>query len=86
MIAAWPALPESGGVRGKRAWHEWRTGMDPIYLPDLRAEQGDEGTDELIMENAIRPFAAKFQVSPEAMRIRAERTGLLLRKREALLF
>jgi Zn-dependent peptidase ImmA (M78 family) len=70
----------------KRAWHEWRDGMDPIYLPDLRAEDGNDGTDEMIMENAVRPLAGKFQVSPEAMRIRAEGMSLLMRKREASLF
>ena len=70
----------------KRAWHEWRDGMDPIFLPDLRAENGTNGTDEMIMENAVRPLAGKFQVSPEAMRIRAEGISLLMRKREASLF
>ncbi len=70
----------------KRAWHEWRDGMDPIFLPDLRAENGTNGTDEMIMENAVRPLAGKFQVSPEAMRIRAEGMSLLMRKREASLF
>ena len=70
----------------KRVWHEWRGEMDPIYLPDLRAESGDDGTDERVMENAVRPLAVSFQVSPEAMRIRAEGMGLLLRKREATLF
>ena len=70
----------------KRAWHEWRDGMDPIYLPDLRAANGNDGTDEMLMENAVRPLAGNFQVSSEAMRIRAEGMGLLLRKREATLF
>lgn len=70
----------------KRAWHEWRGGMDPIYLPDLRAEVGDYGTDEMVLENAVRPLAATFQVSAEAMRIRLEDMGFLLRKREASLF
>lgn len=70
----------------KRAWHEWRGGMDPIYLPDLREESGDDGTDEMIMENAVRPLAGIFQVSPEAMRIRAEGIQLLLRRRDLLLF
>ena len=70
----------------KRAWHEWRDWMDPIFLPDLRAAHGGDGTDEMIMENAVRPLAGKFQVSPEAMRIRAEQLNLLLRKKEALLF
>ena len=70
----------------KRAWHEWRGGMAPIYLPDLRAESGDHATDEMLLQDAVRPLAAKFQVSPEAMRIRSEGMGLLLRKKESLLF
>lgn len=70
----------------KRAWHEWRGGMEPIYLPDVQAEVGDIGTDEMILENAVRPLATTFQVSAEAMRIRLEELGLLLRKREASLF
>jgi hypothetical protein len=70
----------------KRAWHEWRGDMDPIYLPDLRAENAGTQPDETILENAIRPLAIKFQVSAEAMRIRAEGVQLLLRKKEALLF
>ncbi len=70
----------------KRAWHEWRDGMDPIFLPDLRAENGTNGTDEMIMENAVRPRTGKFQVSPQAMRIHAEGMSLLMRKREASLF
>jgi hypothetical protein len=70
----------------KRAWHEWRGGMAPIYLTDLRTENGTAGTDEMVLENAVRPLAVTFQVSPEAMRIRAEGMGLLLRTREATLF
>ncbi|MDW8266080.1 MAG: ImmA/IrrE family metallo-endopeptidase, partial [Gemmataceae bacterium] len=69
----------------KRAWHEWRGSMDPIYLADLRAVVGDFGTDESVLENAIRPLAGTFQVSAEAMRIRLEDMGLLLRKRGASL-
>jgi len=70
----------------KRAWHEWRGNMDPIYLSDLRAEVGNSGTDEMVLENAVRPLATTFQVSPEAMRIRAEGMQLLQRKKEASLF
>lgn len=70
----------------KRAWHEWRGGMDPIYLPDLREEVGTSGTDDIVLENAVRPLAATFQVSPEAMRIRVEEMRLLLRKRVTWLF
>jgi hypothetical protein len=70
----------------KRSWHEWREGMEPIYLADLRAKGGNDGSDESIMEDAIRPFAAKFRVSPTAMRIRTESMKLLFRRREASLF
>ena len=69
----------------KRAWHEWRAGMEPIYLTELRAENS-EGSDQSIMEDAIRPLANTFQVSAGAMRIRAEGMHLLLPKREATLF
>jgi hypothetical protein len=71
-------LPSSSAVA--------RGGMDPNYLPDLRAEQGDGGTDDILMENAVRLLAGTFQVSPEAMWIRAEGKQLLLRKKEASLF
>jgi Zn-dependent peptidase ImmA (M78 family) len=70
----------------KRAWHEWRGDLDTIYLADLRAEVSGDITDELILDNAVRPLAATFQVSPEAMRIRCEGMGFLLRKKESLLF
>lgn len=70
----------------KRTWHELQCGMEPIYLTDLREASGIADTDERLMENAVRPLATLFQVSPSAMRIRAEGMGLLLRKREASLF
>jgi Zn-dependent peptidase ImmA (M78 family) len=68
----------------KRAWHEWRGSMDIICLSDLRSERGDDATDEMILESAIRPLAVTFQVSPEAMRIRTEGMQLLLRERNLL--
>jgi len=70
----------------KRGWHEWRGNMDPMYLADLRGERCDHSTDEMFLEDAVRPLAVIFQVSPEAMRIRSEGMGLLLRKKEASLF
>jgi hypothetical protein len=70
----------------KRTWHEWRGGMDPIYLADLRAGNRGTASDEMILENAIRPLAVTFRVSPEAMRIRLEGMGSVLRKKEGLLF
>jgi Zn-dependent peptidase ImmA (M78 family) len=70
----------------KRAWHEWRGGMEPMDLADLRAEAGDWGTDEMVLADAVRPLADLFQVFAEAMRIRLEEMGFLPRKREASLF
>ena len=70
----------------RHAWREWRGELEPIYLPDLRADAGSEGTDEIVLENAMRPLAATFHVSPEAMRIRAEGMRMLFRKRETSLF
>jgi hypothetical protein len=86
----------------KRSWLEWRGNMESIVLADLgdmrrqilTAEvlrrggfkAGDSAIDDMVLEHCSRPLADKFQVSAEAMRIRLEDMGLLLRKREALLF
>ncbi|GIW90229.1 MAG: hypothetical protein KatS3mg109_0661 [Pirellulaceae bacterium] len=85
-----------------RVWHEWRGSMDPIYLDDLMAKRREflwaelmrrhtgkldnEGIAKSLLEQAVRPLAKKFEVSAEAMRIRLEGMGLLLRKRETTLF
>jgi len=86
----------------KQAWHEWRGNMEPIYLSDLRANQrqiltaemlrrgsvkpGENGIDEMLLEHASRPLAELFQVSAQAMRIRLEDVKLLLPKKAAMLF
>jgi hypothetical protein len=86
----------------KKAWQEWRGNMESIVLTDLgdmrrqilTAEVlqrggfkvGDSASDDMVLEHCSRPLADKFQVSPEAMRIRLEDMGLLLRKKEASLF
>jgi len=86
----------------KRLWHETHGSMDPIYLDDLRARQrqiltaevlrrggfksGDDAIDNMLLEHAARPLAQKFEVSPDAMRIRLEGMSLLLRKKEPTLF
>jgi Zn-dependent peptidase ImmA (M78 family) len=86
----------------KRAWHEWRGTMDPIYLQDLADKRrailtaevfrrgsvkpGDHAVDDMLLEHCSRPLAEQFQVSAEAMRIRLEDLWLLLRKKEASLF
>lgn len=85
----------------KRAWHETRGSMVPIYLDDLRASQAatlptalrrggikaaDDGLDNTLLEHAARPLADLFEVSPESMRYRLEGMKLLLRKKEPSLF
>jgi hypothetical protein len=77
----------------KRAWHEWRGNMDPIYLDDLAAASGlaptgseDDPITKALFEDVARPLAATFEVSPDAMRIRLETMKFLLRKKEPSLF
>jgi hypothetical protein len=85
----------------RSAWEEWRGGLEPIILtemPDRRqrlqaetvrrggSKPGPDGEGDMILENAVRPFADLFQVSAEAMRIRLEKFGLVARKKEASLF
>lgn len=70
----------------KRVWHDMYGDIHPVYLADLRAQATVQATDETLLDNAARPLAAQFHVSAEAMRIRLEDMGLLLRKKEASLF
>lgn len=86
----------------KRLWHEAHGSMDPIYLDDLRLRQrqiltaevlrrggfksGDDAIDNMLLEHVARPLAQKFEVSPDAMRIRLEGMTFLLRKKEPTLF
>jgi hypothetical protein len=44
----------------KRAWHEWRGGMEPIYLTDLSGKGVDDASDEALLEDEVRPLAATF--------------------------
>lgn len=86
----------------KKSWLEWHGNMEPIVLTDLgdmrrqilTAEvlrrggfkASDSAADDMVLEHCSRPLGDKFQVSAEAMRIRLEGMGLLLRKREPSLF
>lgn len=86
----------------RRCWEELHGNLEPVYLEDLRAEQqhvltaeivrrggtpsSENAIDNMLFEHAARPLATVFEVSPEAMRIRLENTGLLARKKENLLF
>jgi hypothetical protein len=73
-----------------------------VALDDLRAQEsqiiasellrrGGLGMDRETIDNALLewcglPLAKSFEVSPEAMRIRLESLGLLVRKKEKMLF
>ena len=86
----------------KQTWGDWHGSLEPIALEDLENvrrevlttealrrgafKAGDGGADDILLEHTSRPLADKFQVSAEAMRIRLENMGLLLRKKEASLF
>jgi hypothetical protein len=82
----------------KRAWDKQHGNMDPVYVDDLRARhrqslvlewngaREDDAEDDLLLEDASRPLAEVFEVSPDAMRIRLEGLKLLLRKKERSLF
>lgn len=51
------------------------------------ADRADQFTAACaVMDMFVRPLAATFEVSAEAMRIRLEETGLLLRQRSQMLF
>lgn len=86
----------------KQAWRDWHGSLEPIALTDLQEVRtkiltaevlrrggfraDDSAADDMVLEHCSRPLADKFQVSAEAMRIRLEVMGFLLRKKEASLF
>lgn len=86
----------------KRMWHQVHDSMDPIFLDDLRPKQqqilaaevrfrgnfkdGKDAIDNMLLEHIARPLADRFEVSPDAMRIRLETISLLQRKKEPSLF
>lgn len=86
----------------KQSWLEWRGNLDSIVLTDLAElrqkiltaealrrggfKAGDDAADDMVLEHCSRPLADKFHVSAEAMRIRLEGMGLMLRKKEPSLF
>lgn len=85
-----------------RAWEQHRGNFDPVTLEDLRKQEaeiiaaealrrgglamGQETIDNTLLEWCGLPLAGLFEVSPEAMRIRLESLGLLVRKKEKMLF
>lgn len=78
-----------------RQWHRL-IGPEPLQLSHLQADRqtrpaqavawsgrasiGPGTEDDAMIELAIRPLAEAFEVSPQAMRIRLERLGLVVRE------
>ncbi len=86
----------------RQAWERWQGSADAIAPCDLEenrqrlldaeiarrggVKEGKNAEADMIFEQYCRPLAERFQVSAEAMRIRLEEMGLLLRAREPQLF
>lgn len=73
----------------RSAWQQWRGSLDPVTVQQLPAValHGDARRNEnAAMEQFCRPLAETFEVSAEAMRIRLENLGLLLREVPNTLF
>lgn len=70
------------------AWQEWRGGLDPVVLATLppAPTHHTRDPDDARMEQFCKPLAEKFEVSAEAMRIRLEKLGFLLREAPNTLF
>lgn len=71
------------------AWEQWRDSLDPVSVDELPTVnlRSDKNTNQsAAMEIFCKPLAARFEVSAEAMRIRLEKLGLLLRERSNTLF
>lgn len=70
------------------AWQEWRGSLDPAVLNTLPlvASIGARDPADARFEAFCKPLAQRFEVSAEAMRIRLEKLGLLLRESPNTLF
>lgn len=84
------------------AWKAHRGSLEPIALTDLRRDEerilakmlarkhieptNQADVDNMLLEWCGLSLARQFQVSGEAMRIRLEELGLLVRKKERTLF
>jgi len=70
------------------AWQEWQGNLDPVILSSLPPATGGGGRDpdNVRLDRFAKPLAEKLEVSAEAMRIRLEKLGLLLRETPNTLF
>lgn len=67
------------------SWQNWHGSLDPVSLDDLGSHTGN-AAPVARLEAFCRPFAARFEVSAQAMRIRLEGLGLLCEDRPSSLF
>lgn len=73
----------------RSAWQQWRGNLDPVavqQLPAVALHAEAKRNENVAMERFCRPLADTFEVSAEAMRIRLENLGLLLREVPNTLF
>lgn len=73
----------------RSAWSAWRGGLDPVavqQLPAVTAHADLKRNQSAAMDRFCRPLAERFEVSAEAMRIRLEHLGFLLREVPNTLF
>jgi hypothetical protein len=70
------------------AWKDWRGSLDHVVLADLPPAPVADGRDaaDATLDRFSKPLAERFEVSAEAMRIRLEKLGLLMRQRPNTLF
>lgn len=71
------------------AWQAWRGNLDPVavqQLPAVALHAEAKRNENVAMDRFCRPLADQFEVSAEAMRIRLENLGLLLREVPSTLF
>jgi len=71
-------------------WTEWRDGSDqPVEIGELDfpgSFSKPKQNETYAMELFCRPLAKRFEVSAEAMRIRLQALGLIVRERPQMLF
>ena len=91
VLAAWESW--RGGLTPifleevRKQFEQPQSGFSRSELISRAANRGGEnGLDEILMEDQIAPLAETFQVSTQAMRIRLESLKLLLNKKEPSLF
>ena len=80
VVEAW--CDRFGNTNPRILRRKSRVNIDGIDDPDIRGamETFERNQDDQALQNFVRPFAERFQVSPIAMRIRLERLGLLHRE------